>query len=832
MHLKEILPVEVFKQKYNYESLTPIMQQYLDVKALHQDCLLLFRLGDFYELFFDDAELASSLLNLILTARDKKNSENKIPMCGMPFHSVKPYISKLINEGYKIGLCEQTESPLEAKKRGNKALVDRQVQHIFTPGTIIDESLINTSLPNYLVTLVFDFVKHESCICFVDVGARDIGTFCVPLSQCVSELENLMPKEILVKAADFERSGIMSALKDFKDKLVIQPDSFFALTKTQKTIESFYQLKTYKSISESISNIQIQAIGGAIEYILLTQKSHLFLPMPKVINTSDFMLLDSNTQKSLEIVEAGFGGQDNLFKTLNYTASYSGSRLLHRYLLKPLTQIEHINARLKTTNFFFNDLVLTKKVQSCIKSLGDPDRSFTKIALKKANVLDFISIKNALTVGEELRNMFVGYQQNRGLPALLEKILANIPYSLDLKDEIHKSIVPDNILINMQESGFINPSYHPKLKELTQEMNDCVKRQEELAKSYKKLTGIEALKIQNNSVLGSFIEVPIGKSNKMNNSLFIHKQTTINNARFTTIELDELSKSVLNIKIQIAALESIILDKITKQIISHSEDIHNLSLSLAQIDVFCSFALAASDNNYVMPSMNDKKEMKIYSGRHPVIEKALKRSAQSFIPNDCIFDNNVDLMILTGPNMGGKSTFLRQNAIIILMAHVGCFVPAKEARISIVDKVFSRIGAYDNLSKGQSTFMLEMVETAAILSQATNRSFAILDEIGRGTATTDGIAIAYSCLEYLATKIGNKCIFATHYHELTKLAVNLSNVQKYTTKAKEENGVIHLDYLIEKGVANKSYGINVAKIAGLPKEVIKKAEEILEKLEN
>lgn len=831
MHPSQTLPIEVFKQKYNYKSLTPIMQQYLDVKAHHQDCLVLFRLGDFYELFFEDAELASSLLNLILTTRDK-NAENKIPMCGMPFHSVKPYISKLINEGYKIALCEQTESPIDAKKRGTKALVDRQVQHIFTPGTIIDESLINTSLPNYLVTLVFDFAKSESCICFVDIGARDIGTFSAPIDQCVSELESLMPREILIRVQDFERAGVMSALKPFKDKLVVQADSFFVLTKAQKTIESFYKIKTYKSISQSMTNMQVQAIGAAIEYILLTQKSSFFLPLPKIINTSDFMLLDSNTQKNLELVEANFGGQDTLFKTINHTASYAGSRLLHKYLVKPITQIAHINERLITTNFFFNEITLTKKIQECIKSLGDPERSFTKIALKKANVLDFVSISNALKVGEEIKNMFVYYQENNLVPPLLQKILANIPCGLNVKDEIQKAIMPQNTPLAVQEGGFINPAYHPKLKELTCEMNNFIKKQQELAKNYKKLTGIEALKIQTNNILGSFIEVPIGKSNKMNNNIFIHKQTTVNNARFTTLELDELIKTAFKVKIQIAALENIILDQITEQIISHSEDIHNLSLSLAQIDVFCSFAIAASCNNYVMPCMNDRKEIKIYGGRHPVIENSLKRSAQNFVANDCIFDDAIDLMILTGPNMGGKSTFLRQNAIIILMAHIGCFVPAKKAIIPIVDKVFSRIGAYDNLSKGQSTFMLEMVETASILSQATDRSFAILDEIGRGTATADGTAIAYSCLEYLAKRLGSKCIFATHYHELTKLSSSLKNVENYTTYAKEENGIIYLDYFIGKGVANKSYGINVAKIAGLPKEVIQRAEEILAKLEN
>lgn len=828
----EILSEQAFKLKNDYGSLNPLMRQYIDIKMQYQDCLLFFRLGDFYELFFEDAKIASNLLNLFLTTRNK-NAEKEIAMCGMPFHSLNTHVKKLLESNYKVAICEQIESPLEAKKRGSKSLVKRCVQQILTPGTIVDESILNINQPNYIVSIKLSQDENECFFCFADVGASEIGSFSCIIFEVESEIEKLSPREILISTSDYQNQILIKVLHPFKDKVVTRDDAFFSLTKNKRVIENFYNIQTCKSISTNLSSSNIKVIGVILDYIAINQKKNIFLPKPIIINTKNFLLLESSTQKNLEIISSGEGGKKNtLFSILNKTVSKEGSRLLYRYLIRPLIDIDQIKDRLKLTRFFYKNKDLKYFVQQHLKIGGDAKRSLAKISMKKFDLQDFVNIKNTLEISRVIKDKFMCIRNDiSDFPSLLDSLMSQMLQNFEIEKEICSTLKIGQLPISTSQGGFINPSYHPMLKDLTEKISFYQKKKQLLSQRYKNITGVESLKIQNNNVIGTFIEVPIKQSHKVNNKIFIHKQTTINTSRFITQELLDLSKELLNFSTQSIDLENKILNDLSEQILEYGLQIEKLCNTLAVLDVFCSFAQVAFDNEYVEPKMYLNENTIITQGRHPIIEKSLKSRAKDFIPNDCSFFNNQEILIITGPNMGGKSTFLRQNAIIVLMSQIGSFVPAREAKISVVDKIFSRIGANDNLSKGQSTFMLEMIETSSILSQATKSSLIILDEIGRGTSTYDGVSIAAACVEYLSKYLGSKCLFATHYHELVELENQLNNVVNYTTSIREDNKDIAFDYIIKKGKANKSYGIHVAKIAGLPEFVIERAKQILKKLE-
>ena len=810
--------IKEFREKYNYETATPVIRQYLDLKLTHQDSLLLFRMGDFYELFFEDALKASNILNIVLTKKNKT-----IQMCGIPYHALNNYLAKLIDAGHKVAICEQQETPEEAKKRGYKAVVKREVVKIFTPGTIIEESLINTEISNYLISIIFSSQKF--IICYLDLGISEIYITEIAPENITGEITRLNPKEIIISESLYKNDLLKIIIKQYQKKIVIQVDSYFAVNKCENIIKNFYKIHNINALGARNPG-HISAIGAVLEYVNITQKlDKPELPLPKLVNASNFMLIDAATWRNLEITSNNQGKYNNsLFSVINNTVTKQGNRLLFHYLNNPIIEIDLINQRLETVKLLYNNPDILNSIRDLIKGSNDGKRVLTKISIKKALPKDLLIIKDLIKTGFDLRDM-VYSSLTLNLPKLLDKIIQRLPNNLDIFEKLSKALSLE-VTTNLHEGNFINKQYSLKLTELYNLVDNSFNLIEDLKNKYRRLTSIDNLKINNNNILGLFIEVPLRYANKITDPIFIHKQNTINAARFSTEELQSLEMKLINSRTLAISLEQEIFYQLCDMIKESSVMIHNLSNAIAEIDVLSCFAYNAIEYDYVCPELVKEPIFNVKGARHPVVEQKY-----NFTSNDCNLDEK-KLWLITGPNMAGKSTFLRQNALVIILAQIGSFVPAKKAVIGIVDKLFSRIGASDDISQGQSTFMMEMVETAAIMSQASKNSFIILDEIGRGTSTYDGIAIAQSCIEYIHNNLHSRCLFATHYHELTFLEKNLHNLANYTVAIKEDNEDILFLHKIEPGFADKSYGIHVAKLAGLNQQIIKRANNILKKIES
>ncbi|WP_199402819.1 DNA mismatch repair protein MutS [Rickettsia asembonensis] len=822
--------LQEFKQKYNYDVATKMMQQYLDIKFANLDCLLLFRMGDFYEMFYEDAILASNVLGIALTKRGK-NGEEEIAMCGVPYHALENYLTKLIEENYKVAICDQLETPEEAKNRGGyKTVVTRDVTRIITPGTIIEENLIASAEPNYLASLVIPKNKETASLCYVDLSTSEIFVVNVPEAEILNELARLKPREILLSENLRSSNLADSIFKQLNFRITYQVDSFFAINKCEKIILDFYKMKDIKGIGE-ISNSQICAIGSILEYLSLTQKQNIpHLPIPRIINFHSYMTIDFSTRRNLEIVTNSQGGsKGSLLSTLNHTVTKQGGRLLYNFLSSPLTNIAKINHRLNITEFFYSNLEIVKRIRELIKKTSDIERCLTRITMNRSSGRDLLSIKYTLETATIIKGVFFdAYGFN--LPDFIEKIIKPLSGDAELYNLIDESIRED-APNNLNDGGIIKHEYHPKVAQLHDLINNGKLHIEKLKDQYRKETGIDSLKISHNNVIGLFIDITAKNVNKILDPKFIHRQTTVNNVRYTTTELQKLESELVNAKTLVISLEKELYADICNQVIEKASYLRMLASSLSVLDVFCNFAYIADEYDYVKPEFTDDLSFDIVKGRHPVVEKALQRESKSFVYNDCHLSELERIWLITGPNMAGKSTFLRQNAIIAIIAQIGSFVPAKSAKIGVVDKIFSRIGAADDLIKGQSTFMAEMLETSAILAQSTKNSLIILDEVGRGTSTYDGVSIAWSVLEYIHDKLKCRCLFATHYHELTVMSNFLPALQNYTIAIEESGKDILFLHNIISGAADRSYGIHVAALAGLPASVINRAEQILLKFE-
>ncbi len=821
------MQLEAFKRKYNYDQSTPMIQQYLDVKFENLDCLILFRMGDFYELFFDDAIKASRSLGIALTKRGKI-AEEEISMCGVPHHALETYLNKLIEEGYKVAICDQLETPEEAKKRGGyKAVVDRKVTRIITPGTIIEESLITVNAPNYLMSVVA--TKNQAAICYADLSTSEISVISVPESEILNELSRIQPKEVLL--SESMRGGeVASNIHKLGYRISYQVDSFFALTKCQKIIADFYNIASIQAIG-SLSENQISSIGSVIEYLSLTQKQNVpKLPLPKIISYDEFMGIDIATRRNLEITSKLNGqSKGSLLSTIDHTITKAGGRLLYKFLSAPLTNIEVINYRLKITEFFYSNLILVENIRILLKKTGDIERCLTRITMNRSLPRDLLSIKHTLSTALQIKGELINHF-GLDIPPHIEDIIRPLSGNEELYDLIDQSII-ETAPNSLAEGGIIKCEYHPKIHELYNLINNSKLYLENLKTIYQKETNIENLKIIHNNVLGLFIEITSRNSNKITDAKFIHRQTTANTVRYSTPELQKLESEIVNARMLAVSLEKEIFIQICQQVIDKAYFLRELADSLKMLDIFCNFAFIAHEYNYSKPELTDDISFEVIGGRHAVVENSLKSNSKAFVSNDCLLYEDRRIWLITGPNMSGKSTFLRQNAIITILAQIGSFVPANSAKIGVVDKIFSRIGSGDDLIKGQSTFMVEMLETSAILAQATKNSLIILDEVGRGTSTYDGVAIAWSVLEYVHNKIKCRCLFATHYHELTNMSNFLHGLKNYTIAIQElGNSILFLHHIIE-GAADKSYGIHVAQLAGLPQEVITRANEILLKFE-
>ncbi|WP_425385005.1 DNA mismatch repair protein MutS [Wolbachia endosymbiont (group A) of Sturmia bella] len=824
------------------EKNTPVMEQYLNLKAQYKDHLLFYRLGDFYELFFDDAIKAAKLLNIVLTKRGNSCGQ-EIPMCGVPAHSSESYLHKLIDLGFKVAICDQLETADEAKKRGYKSIVKRDVVRVVTPGTIIEDSLLEDKSNNYLASIVEQ--NDEYAISWLELSTGKFFHTLTSLKALDSDLLRISPRELLISEKFTEDEKIRSILKNYKISITQHAQSFFEYSKSHRTLCKFYKIRELGSIG-NFSKVEIMACGALLEYVRVTQRGSIpRLEFPKTYKQQNFMLIDASARRNLELFSTQFGEKKgSLISVIDHTVTASGGRLLKQMLASPLACSKAINLRLSTAQFFVNNHDSRRKIREILSNIPDIERSLSRLILGRGSPKDMNLLKIGLGKTLELSEFLCKIEsgENGSLPQQYviqteiqpasragitvksdESELSTIHKSLgNHKDlfELLNSAILDNNLSSVKEGGFIHSKYNSELSELSYILNNSNKLVTKLRESYRDLTGIAALKILHNNILGYYVEV--SANHKITSDIFIHRQSLANSMRYTTNELKELENKILTARDAAIGLEMKIFSELCSEVAKESEKIALAANALAKLDIRTAFAELAVQNNYVKPIIDDSKEFNICSGRHPVVEV-----------NDKFIANSINLAgihLITGPNMAGKSTFLRQNALIAILAHMGSFVPAESAHIGVIDKIFSRVGATDNITAGYSTFMVEMIETATIVNQATDRSLVILDEIGRGTGVYDGLSIAQAVIEHIHNV--NKCraIFATHYHELTKVSKYLKNVKCFCVKIREWNGeVIFLHEVIE-GIADESYGIHVAKLAGFPDSVLNRASEVFEEL--
>lgn len=823
--------------------MTPMMAQYLQIKKEHQDYLLFYRMGDFYELFLDDAVIASKALDIALTKRGKLDSQD-IPMCGVPFHAYESYLAKLIRQGYKVAICEQVEDPKEAKKRGAKSVVKREVIRLVTAGTLTEEPLLDAKKNNFLLTLAkvndtlglswLDISTGDFYLQEVALKAKDEGVVLAGI------LSRLNPVETVISDTYLQNPQIFNVLNDYRDQLSVLPQARFNSENAKKRLETVFKVEAVEAFG-NFTRAEITAAGVLLDYVENTQKGKIpLISKPVKVTESQIMEIDGTTRRSLELVEALTGDKNScLLGVIDRTVTGAGGRLLASRVSNPLKDIEGINRRLDSVEFFTRFNRIRQEVRAILKACPDIERAVSRLSLGRGGPRDLANIKTALAVVPQLKNLVMSFNQNTDeqilseFPDSLKTVLNNLGEHSNLVSTLEQALAEDLPLL-ARDGGFIREGFYPPLDEIKLLKNDSHKMIVELQNKYAEATGISNLKIKYNNVIGYFIEVQSKFAPEMlENKDFIHRQSVLNATRFTTVELTELENKIRGAADKALAMELEMFDNLVKDVRLASEDISRTAKAMAELDVSSALADLAVEKNYCRPQIDDSLVFDVKEGRHPVVENAIsKENAGAFVGNNCQLDDaHGRLWLLTGPNMAGKSTFLRQNAIIAIMAQMGSFVPCASAHIGVIDKIFSRVGASDDLARGRSTFMVEMVETASILNQADERSFVILDEIGRGTATFDGLSIAWAVVEHLHEL--NKCraLFATHYHELTALTSKLPLMTLHCMKIKEFNDEVIFLHEVIDGAADRSYGIHVAKLAGLPRTVVKRAEQVLETLE-
>ena len=814
-----MLEFKEFKEKYIYDAATPMIQQYLDIKFEHQEALLLYRMGDFYELFFDDAKVASKALGLALAKRGQ-HGDGELPMCGVPHHALTSYLHKLVDNGYIVAICDQLETTEEAKKRGYKAIVKRGVTRIITPGTITEEAILPEHSASYLASVTFE--KDNAILSYLDVSTSEFKSIRVALSRLSSELSRIDPREIIISESSIK--DYREIFTSYNSKLVIQVDSYFATPKAKNIIERFYNIHSASALG-TLSEAQISSIGAILEYVNITQKANLpELGFPKVENSSNYMEIDASTRRNLEIASTISGAyKGSLLSNINHTITKMGARLLYSYLSTPLKDIDQINERLGRVEYFHSNLEVTDNLREILKNISDIERILMRISMRRCVARDLMALRDSLVASREIDALLSPSFQNDNnfLGCFAELAMTGI-------DKLITSSIKEDAPNNISSGGIINKFYNSRLEELYDILENSNEYIHRLKLEYQEKTKVDNLKITQNNVIGTFIEVTPKNAHKMEDPEFIHKQTLASAVRFTSERLQKIELDKKGAYSEVIALEQEIFWNICASIMEQVQPLKDLAEDLAKLDVFSSLAKLAKNNNYARPEINESTDFEIENGRHVNVEQSLPSG--EFIPNDCNLNRDNRLWLITGPNMAGKSTFLRQNALIVILAQMGSFVPADAAKIGIVDKLFSRIGASDDIARGQSTFMVEMTETAAILANSTEKSFVILDEIGRGTSTYDGLSIAWGCLEHIHNDLRNRCLFATHYHELTVLSKTEPALKNYTVDISEESGGLTFLHKVIPGVADKSYGIHVAELAGLPRKVIKRANNVLSTL--
>ncbi len=817
------------KDEIDNAPVTPMMQQFLAVKAEYKDCILFYRMGDFYEMFFDDAIIAAKTLDISLTKRGKHEGGD-IPMCGVPHHSCEPYLHKLINCGYKVAVCEQMESPEDAKKRGGyKAVVRREVVRIITPGTLIEDALLDAREANYLASLVE--ISGKLALAWIDISTGEFRVCPTTREGLGADLARLNAKELLLPDKVFVDAELSPILREYRASLSPQVASMFDYIKTQNKLLSYYGVKSLDGYG-SFSRSEIAACGALIEYIELTQKGVLpRLNPPKQFSGNNFMSIDASTRRNLEMVYTLSGQkQGSLLATIDRTITAAGSRLQMHSLTTPFAYAAPINKRLDGVQFFVEHPQIRADIREVLKRIPDMERSLSRIFMGKGGPKDLVAIRDGLSESTIIAEI-IEFSGAGDITALIADYLRDLGSHDALIYKMREALTQEVGML-ARDGGFVASGYHPQLDELRGLRDNSRDKVAVLRERYREETGVNTLKIVQNNVLGYFVEVSPSHSSKVTDSKFIHRQTLASAVRYTTEELRQLESDIINAKDKALKIEMMIFEDIVNDIKINAGIIALAAQSIAGFDLLAALAELAEEKNYTRPHVDDSLEFSIKGGRHPVVEAMLKSENEAeFVSNDCDLSKNQRLWLLTGPNMAGKSTFLRQNALVAIMAQMGSYVPAESAHIGCIDRLFSRVGASDDLARGRSTFMVEMVETASILNLSSEKSLVILDEIGRGTATYDGLSIAWAVVEHIHNK--NKCraLFATHYHELTSLTAKLAALTCYTMKVKEWEGSVIFMHEVMRGAADRSYGIHVARLAGLPKAVTTRAEEVLKTLQ-
>ncbi|PBN44539.1 DNA mismatch repair protein MutS [Sphingobium sp. D43FB] len=803
--------------------LTPMMAQYLTLKAQAQGCLLFYRMGDFFELFFDDAKAAAATLDIALTSRGEHDGA-PIPMCGVPVHSAEGYLARLIKAGHRVAIAEQTETPAQAKARGGKTLVARDIVRYVTAGTLTEETLLDSRRDNMLVALAQVGGDSEIGIAAADISTGRFETMTCRATDLHAELARLRPSETVVA----EGSSL-----DLPDMHMFDRTAFSS-SRAEAALKRLFAVATLDGFGQ-FGRAELAAMGGLIAYLDHAGKGTLpFLAPPLRQTSGGHVAIDAATRESLEIVATTSGARaGSLLGAVDRTVTGAGARLLGQDLAAPLMDLDRIEARLGLVQLFHDDAGLRDQLRAALRALPDIGRALGRVAVGRGSPRDLGQLRDGLGEARLLRER-LGHLPDP--PLLLVRLLPALDGHGALVDALSRALVPAPPT-ETASGGYIADGYDPALDELRRMAGDGRRAIAALEAKYREQTGIAALKIRHNGVLGYHVEVPARSADALMvpTSGFTHRQTLAGVVRFNSVDLHEEAGRVAQAGAHALVAEAAHLEELIAAVLDRKADIARAGQALARLDVAAALAERAAEGGWQRPHLiaddGSNPCLSISGGRHPVVEDALRRDGQAFVANDCCLVADDRLWLVTGPNMGGKSTFLRQNALIVILAQAGAYVPAQSATLTLVDRLFSRVGASDNLAKGRSTFMVEMVETAAILAQATTRSFVILDEVGRGTSTYDGLALAWAVVEAVHEVNRCRCLFATHYHELTRLAESLSALSLHHVRAREWKGDLVLLHELAQGPADRSYGLAVARLAGLPAPVLKRAKDVLARLE-
>ncbi len=821
-------------------TVTRMMVQYLAVKREHPDGLLFYRMGDFYELFFDDAVEAAAALDITLTKRGKHLGRD-IPMCGVPVHSHETYLSRLIRKGFKVAVCEQTEDPAEARKRGSKSVVRREVVRVITPGTLTEDTLLEARRNNFLAAIAE--AQDTLGLAWIDVSTGDFFMQATTAGAVDAALARVGPGEVLISELLLARPSMGGVRDAFGERLSPLPASRFDSDNGRRRLETLFAVDTLDGFG-AFSRAETAAGGALIDYVDLTQKGRLpHIAAPRRLGPDSVMEIDAATRRNLELTETFAGGRrGSLLDVIDRTLTGAGARLLAAHMASPLRDLDEIERRLDMVQFFVDDVSARDALRRLLRGTADVERALSRLSVGRGGPRDLAAIRDGLDVAAE-----IGRALDRdGLtppPSGVAAALAALVGHGELIDRLRLALAPE-LPPSTKDGGFIAKEFAPPLDELRTLRDEGRRLVAGLERRYADEIGISTLKIRHNNVLGYFVEVPARQSERMPGgaeSVFRHRQTLASAVRYSTVELAELESRIARAGEQAVILEIELFETLTRAVTARAEPLARTAAAMAALDVAAALAQLAAERDYRRPVLDDGVGFEITAGRHPVVEAALAADGRgAFVANDCgLADGSAGdgsgagsrLWLLTGPNMAGKSTFLRQNALIAVMAQMGSFIPASAARIGLVDRLFSRVGAADDLARGRSTFMVEMVETAAILNQAGPRSLVILDEIGRGTATFDGLSIAWAVVEHLHEVNRSRVLFATHYHELTSLSSRLAALACHTMRVKEWRGEVVFLHEVAPGAADRSYGIHVARLAGLPPAVTARAESVLATLE-